>query len=133
VYEKRAVPKPAPENEIIKIPDDFFITNINDIYINAEDYLGKTIRYQGVYAEEQIPELNRTLRYVYRYGPGCCGNDGNVGFEVVYDGDKYPNPDDWVEVTGILESYTEHGADFLRLQVCRIDVLPERGEEFVVR
>jgi uncharacterized membrane protein YcgQ (UPF0703/DUF1980 family) len=119
---KREVPDPAPESEIVTIPENIFIADVNDIYANAEEYLGKTLRYSGVYAEEFLPDINRTLSYVYRYGPGCCSNDGNVGFEIVYDGGEYPNPDDWVEVTGIIEEYAEEGINFLRLRVCGIEI-----------
>jgi len=117
-------------SEIIEITEKMFIAQVNDIYLNADDYLGKPIKYQGVFESYFHQAKDNTYCYIFRYGPGCCGDDGNVGFEVVYDG-EYPQAYDWVEVLGVLESYEEFGTTFLRLRAVDLITLPQRGQENV--
>ncbi|MDR1135209.1 MAG: DUF1980 domain-containing protein [Clostridiales Family XIII bacterium] len=120
----------ASENGIIDIKEKMFATQINEIYLNAEDYLGKTLRYQGMFQYQLWPDTNVVYCYVVRNGPGCCGTDSNPGFEVVWDGDS-PKADDWVEATGVLEAYKEDGYDYLRVRLSSLDVMDVRGEETV--
>jgi zinc transport system permease protein len=120
----------ANGDEYIEIKDRLFVAQVNDIYLNAEDYLGKTIHYEGIFSAEFYSDLDATYYFVIRYGPGCCGTDANPGFEVAWDG-EYPAPDEWVSVTGALESYQEDGYDYLRIRLSEIEVMDERGEEYV--
>lgn len=124
--------KAGNASEIIEIKDKMFIAQVNDIYLNAADYLGKKIKYEGVFDIDFWEGENLTYYYVIRYGPGCCGDDGNVGFEIVWDGDL-PDKNDWVEVIGILEEYKENGWLYLRLRVSSLTVLETRGEEYVTQ
>lgn len=124
-----APPAPA-DSDVIKIKEKMFIAQTNDIYINAEDYLGKTIKYEGIFNSFYNDANDTTYYYVIRYGPGCCGFDANAGFEVVWSGD-YPNNNDWVEVVGILEEFEEDGNKYLRLDLSSLTVLDTRGEEYV--
>lgn len=65
--------------KVIEIKEKLFIAQTNDIYINSKDYLGKTIKYEGlinIYEDE----TGRKFYYVIRYAPGCCGYDGSAGF-----------------------------------------------------
>ena len=78
----------------------------------------------------EAEELAEKYYSVIRYGPGCCGTDGNAGFEVKWDG-EYPNQNDWVEVMGILEEYEENGYHYLRIAIDSLTVLPVRGAETV--
>lgn len=107
-----------------------FIAQTNDIYINPEDYLGKTIKYEGMFQSGYLEETDTTYYYVIRYGPGCCGYDANAGFEVAWDG-GYPEADDWVEIVGVLEQYEEDGYEYLRLNLSSLRVLETRGAEYV--
>ena len=123
----------APEGrEIVEIREKMFMTQINDIYINADDFLGKTIKYQGKYIEEAYEGMPRAYQYVYRDSPGCCGADGRAGFEIAWDQAK-PRNNDWVEIVGTLERYEEIGMQFLRIQAASLTVLEERGMEFVTQ
>ena len=118
------------KSDVIEITEKMFTEQVNDVYLNAEDYLGKTITYEGIFDIDYGPYTNNSYYYVIRYGPGCCGDDGYVGFEVQWDG-EYPEQDDWVEVTGVLEVYEEGGYKYLYLKVTSINVLETRGLEFV--
>lgn len=118
----------SDESEIVYITEKMFVSLNNDIYINPEEYVGKTIRYEGMYIFYEGEDY--TYHYVIRYGPGCCGTDADCGFEVVWDG-EWPQYDDWVEITGVLEEYEEDDCKYLRINLTDLKVLEERGAEYV--
>jgi hypothetical protein len=117
-------------DDVIEIGEKMFVGQINDIYSNPEDYLGKTIRYEGLYTYYSNNYDDTRYDCVIRYGPGCCGNDGEVGLEIAWPGDM-PVENDWVEVTGVVENYEENGWQYLRLRADSLKVLPIRGKEQV--
>lgn len=120
----------VPEGDLVEINERLFIAQSNDIYLNTEDYLKKTIKYEGLFKTEYWEEVDTTYGYVIRYGPGCCGYDGEAGFEIVWDG-EWPNEDDWCEVIGTPEIYEEDGIEYLRLRLSALNVLEKRGAEYV--
>jgi uncharacterized membrane protein YcgQ (UPF0703/DUF1980 family) len=127
------------DEKIIEIKEKLFIAQTNDVYLNAEDYLGKTIKLQGLFKKAQYETREAPYCFVLRYGPGCCGYDGNAGFEVAWlrqgggAGHEYPEEDDWVEAVGSLKSYTEDGYPYLYIELESLTVLEERGAEFVTQ
>jgi uncharacterized membrane protein YcgQ (UPF0703/DUF1980 family) len=121
---------------VVEIKEKMFIAQANDVYLNAEDYLGKTIRLEGLFKTEVYDGVPRC--FVLRYGPGCCGYDGNAGFEVAWDGElssdrPYPLLDDWVKAEGQLKYYEEDGYPYLYIALSSLDILEERGAEFVTQ
>ena len=128
-----------PDGVDVVIREKLFIGQVNDIYRNRKEYLGKTIRLEGLFRSGEVGE--RTYCFVIRKGPGCCGDDGQVGFEVYWDqpgtastgGQKkaYPKIDDWVEAQGELRRYEEDGRSYLYLALQDLQVLEKRGAEFV--
>lgn len=134
IKDDKADSKTAPKGDsVIEIPEDYFLTQVNDIYTNAEDYLGRTLKYQGIFEKSTYGEGDNQeqIMYVFRNSPGCCGNDGTAGFEVLWDGD-IPKQESWVEVEGVLQTYEDtDGNKFLQLKVDSLNVLKERGKEFV--
>lgn len=119
--------------DVIDITEKMYVTYINDIYTNPDDYLGKTIQIEGMFAKEYYDETDTTYYYVYRTGPGCCGNDGSMcGFEFTYDG-QMPADNDWIQVIGTLCSYEEGGLSYLTLDASSVTVMTERGAETVYR
>lgn len=128
--------KNDPNQEVIYIREKMFVAQTNDIYLNAQDYLGKKIKYEGMFKEYTDPRTNITYYSVIRYGPGCCGTDMNCGFEVIWlDGEaEYPEDDAWVEVEGVLGFVEgENGYKFLRLDMTSLKVLEKRGLETVLQ
>ncbi|GHV88035.1 hypothetical protein AGMMS50267_03950 [Spirochaetia bacterium] len=124
--------------KIIEIKEKMFIAQVNDVYLNQEDYLGKTIKLEGLFKAEQYDENAPPYCFVLRYGPGCCGSDGNAGFEVAWNKETaavkaYPNVDDWVEAVGILQTYEEGGGAYLYLALSELTVLDKRGAEYVAQ
>ncbi len=118
------------DSDIIEIKEKMFIAQTNDIYFNPVDYLGKTIKYEGIFNVHEVPETDTRYYSVIRYGPGCCGVDAYAGFEVIWDKD-YPEQEDWVEAVGVLKEYEENGYQYLRLELTSLTVLSTRGEEYV--
>ena len=121
-----------PSGGLVVIKEKLFIAQTNDIYFNAEDYLGKTIKYEGIFDIYADPETGNAYYSVIRYGPGCCGVDANAGFEVMWDQD-YPERNDWVEAVGVLEEFEENGFMYLRLALTSLTVLDTRGAEYVAQ
>jgi len=128
---------PVSDKGVIEIKEKMFISQVNDVYLNPDDYLGKTIKLEGLFKMNQ--DYDKSYCFVLRYGPGCCGYDGNVGFEVSWNKDKekekpYPGEDSWVEATGELKTYEEDGYNkFLYLDLVSLNVLNKRGQETVMQ
>jgi zinc transport system permease protein len=130
-----AVCSAASADNILEIREKMFVEQTNDVYLNPDEYMGRTIRLEGMFGIVEMEDGEPPCYYVYRFGPGCCGYDANAGFEVVWDsnnkGGTYPNDDDWTEATGVLESYEYDGEQFLRLALSSLIVKTERGKERV--
>jgi zinc transport system permease protein len=119
-------------DDVIEITEKMFIAQTNDMYINPTDYIGKTVKYEGIFNIFEEPSTGKTYYSVIRYGPGCCGYDANAGFEVIWD-KKYPKQNDWVEVIGILDDYDENGQQYLQVKLTSLNTLTKRGAETVLQ
>ncbi|MDF2653991.1 MAG: hypothetical protein K0R19_465, partial [Bacillota bacterium] len=115
----------------VDITEKMYVAYINDIYVNTPDYIGQNIRIQGMFQSYTDENTGLTYYYVYRVGPGCCGNDGSMcGFEFTWSGDL-PQNNDWIEVIGSLRTYEEDGWTYLTLDASSVTVMKERGAENV--
>jgi zinc transport system permease protein len=115
----------------IEIKEKMFIAQTNDVYLNPDEYMGKTIKLEGLFKREQY--MGEDHCFVLRYGPGCCGSDGNAGFEVAWDdaGLPYPHEDAWVSAQGVLKMYNEDGFPYMYIALQELTQLEKRGAEFV--
>lgn len=119
------------EEKIIEIREKMFIGQIEDIYYNFEDYNGKLIQVEGMYSVvEPVEENQEKVHFVFRNAPGCCGYDGWAGFLLNYEG-EYPEFNDWIKVIGTPEIVKDGIYEDLYLNVISIEVMDERGLEFV--
>ncbi|MGI6004173.1 MAG: hypothetical protein ACOX88_01960 [Christensenellales bacterium] len=123
-------PDSARSDDILEIKEKMFIAQTNDIYLNPEDYLGRTIKYEGIFGSFKDEVTGAVYYYVIRYGPGCCAYDSNAGFEIAWSGD-YPKENDWVEAIGVLEQHEDDGIPYLVLNLSSLTVLDTRGQEYV--
>ena len=127
----------AAAKNVVEINEKMFIAQVNDVYLNADEYLGKTIKLEGIFKREQYFDAEDPYFFVIRYGPGCCGYDGNVGFEIKWDKHNmqpYPADESWVEATGELKFYEENGySKYLYLDLSSLAVLNRRGAEVVLQ
>jgi len=127
-----------PEEAIkadVTIGDKMFIAQTDDIYFNANDFIGKTIKLEGMFNNLAGPD-DPPFYTVTRFGPGCCGNDGSIGFVVAWDEDAGfvgPENNDWVEAIGMLEWYEMFGERYLRLNLLSLEVLDVRGIDTVMQ
>jgi zinc transport system permease protein len=124
------------DNGIFVITEKMFIAQVNDVYLNVDDYLGRTIKLEGIFKSERYYGDTEPYFFVIRYGPGCCGTDGNAGFEVKWDKNKtqpYPAAESWVEATGVLKMEEEDNAQYLYIDLSSLDVLSRRGAETVLQ
>ncbi len=121
---------------IIEIREKLFIASVNDVYLNADYYLGKTIRLEGIFETSEVDtsEGRKIFHYVIRRGPGCCWNDTKAGFEVIWDKNEYPLHGAWVRATGVVEEYFGGRSKtilFLRIRLTALETLDVRGAEYV--
>ncbi len=120
-----------PSDIDVDITEKMYVAYINEIYVNTDDYIGKMIRIQGMFQAYTDENTGNIYYYVYRTGPGCCGNDGAMcGFEFTWDGD-IPKDNDWIEVVGCLRTYEEDGWTYLTLDAKSVTVMDVRGAETV--
>lgn len=118
----------ADTSNMIEITDNFFIQQTNDVYLNLNDYIGKTIKIEGLIYSYQ--DTNGDICYaVVRNTPGCCGSDGLAGLDIRYNED-YPEEDTWVEVIGVVSSDTMYGSEIPAIQVSSIKT-KDKGTTFV--
>ncbi len=131
VEEKWAPPEiEIPAGSILEIKDKLFLTQINDIYFNYESYKDKTIIVEGMFTYFVSYLDDSEVPAVFRFGPGCCGNDGWGGFLLDWKG-TYPEDNDWIKVTGKPVIKTTGGYQDLFLEVMSIEIKAERGNEYV--
>jgi uncharacterized membrane protein YcgQ (UPF0703/DUF1980 family) len=122
--------KPAMGYDL-EIKEKMFIAQVTDIELNASSYEGKVVKVEGMYFGYFDSYSDRDYNYVQRRSPGCCGNDGIVGFEFVFEGDM-PENNDWIEVIGKVELFTVEDRERVRLHAEKLTVKDERGAEFVI-
>ena len=128
IIRKSAQKAKADTSNMLEITDNFFIEQTNDLYINMNDYVGKTIKIAGlIYSYKD--SNGDTCYAVVRNTPGCCGADGLAGVDIRYYED-YPKDDTWVEVIGVLEKDTISGTEIPALQVASMEI-KEKGTTFV--
>jgi len=114
--------------DVMEITDRAFIMQVDNIYTNSHLYLGRMIRYEGIF--ETVNWHGAPSHIVFRNAPGCCGDDGVVGFEVYLDGAEPFADNAWVAITGELEEHAGASGG-IRLRITSIEELDERGMEFV--
>jgi len=115
----------ADDGDVIMIGERFFANQMQEIFLNHQQYLGSTLQFEGMFR-------TMTTRYgdeffmVYRYAIGCCGEE-IMGLEI--DMSEFtPFVDNaWVEVNGVLD--IDQG--FLVLRTISIVEMDERGAELV--
>ncbi len=120
----------ASAGGVVEIGEKLFIQQCNDLYANPGDYEDKLVRIEGLC---DVWEQDGETHYaVYRRTPGCCGDDGVMGFYIDYDGEARPQLGDWIAVTAKVKSgKDESGYTTVELVASEVTVTEERGAEYV--
>ena len=118
----------ADNKNIVEISDKYFIQATNDVYYNLNEYIGKTIKMQGLIYSYQDSNGD-TCYAVVRKTPGCCGTDGLAGLDIRYNG-EYPKEETWVTVVGVMGTDTVFGDKVPAIQVTSLEET-ETGTTFV--
>lgn len=107
--------------------DKYFITQLNEIYLNTEDYLGKVIEIEG------FPLSNGQYNFVARYGPGCCSNDAIAYLEYEYDTYlELIDEKDWIKIVGeICKGKDENGSEYIYIDASSVEKKDTRGVDTV--
>jgi hypothetical protein len=119
-----------------------FITQIHAINLNYREYVGRTVRVEGMFRHFEW-EGNH-MYFVIRNTPGCCGDDGEIGFMLSWnphyegfdDGSDlrmFPNRNAWIQAEGVLSYFGTFGHPMLYIALSELNVLERRGAEFVTR
>ena len=120
-----AQPKDTDADIVMK--DDYFIEQLNDIYYNTDEYLGKTIKIEG------FPMVSKEYKFVARFGPGCCVGDGYAYIEYTYDKElELVDEEDWIRVIGVLKKGKMGVAEYVYIEATSVEKLEERGNDTVL-
>ena len=93
--------------------------------LEPEDYLGKTIRMDGVFSYYSDPRTERTYyTCIIQDATACCAQ--GIEFEWAGDHvypDDFPEIDAEIEVTGTFTSYEEDGMEFYTVAEADLDTI----------
>ena len=129
VEELKEKEKKNRENkEVVNIEEKVYLSQMTDVYMNTSDYVGRRISWEGYVLPDQIDE--GVTGAVVRNTPGCCGDDGLTGFYIQWAG-AMPAENDWVRVTGVLTVRAAEDNMYFLVEAEEIEVMGERGLEFV--
>lgn len=113
----------------VPVYDTFYMTQINDWFINFNEYEGKTVSIEGYYMKFN------GYNFIGRSGPTCpyC-TGGYVNFEFQTDEDisSLKHLSSWIEIKGILrkgksELTNGKSAPFYYIEALELKVLPHAG------
>ncbi|MDR0197884.1 MAG: hypothetical protein LBI36_06685 [Oscillospiraceae bacterium] len=98
---------------------------INEIMANPGDYIGKTVKINGPYANEYYDKTDLYYHYVVIEGDGACCIQW---LEFIRNGDHafpedYPPQQEKIQVTGVFGSYDELGVTYYYLAADDMTVL----------
>jgi hypothetical protein len=113
----------------ITVGDDYYATQINDWYVNFDQYKGKTVEIEGYYIADYLPYL-----FVGRFGPTCPYCQGAyVCFEFYTKEDlsHLVSGKDWIKVKGILREDKDESGTFNYIEVMSIEKMDQVGKDTV--
>lgn len=117
---------PVNDNTHITIQDDTFVTQMEDIFVNLDDYIGKTVTFEGFVMPTDEEESQYGITRFYEQDHGDHSHTLLVGLVCSYDG-TWPAQDTWVEVTVTIDK-TNSDSDPTPIGIIQeLTVKEERG------
>ena len=122
-----------PAKEIV-IGEKQYLTKINYIYNNIDQFLESTIIIEGMYGQYTSWDGTFTSPMVYRNGPAEHGDDQYGGFCLVNINESLYTLNSWIKVEGkpFMYDHTDTEGEiqhFMFLNVEKIDVLPVKDRK----
>lgn len=119
------------EKETVEINEKFFIQQCMNVYLNPEDFQDKLLKIEGLC--EVWDDNGETHYLVYRNTPGCCGNDGTIGFMFLYKGEEKLASKNWISVTASVNiGKNPFGQKSITLDATEVIIKEKHGAEFVM-
>lgn len=130
--------------EIIKIMENVYVDYINEIYLDSNNYVGKTIEIEGMFNVEKddngknhmyVYRLTDINEHVHEHDEEHIDGDEEehtvemevmMGFEFDYNG-NLPQKNDWIKVVGELK---EIDGDLI-ISADSVEIMEDRGLEKV--
>lgn len=119
------------QNIDLIIGDKFFETQINDIYINTTQYLGKTIEIEGLYYKDPY---GYTIVGRYSNANLCQYCQGFPNLEYEWNGNQTPplvNDVTWIKLKGTLTRGEDDYGEYYYIAANSLEVMNERGIDTV--
>lgn len=112
------------QDDINVVTDDTFVSTIDGIYHNLEDYQGKIYEIEGVYASgDSTPYLYRTI----------VSNDNEVTLSIPLQYLQKEIPDNsWTKIYGIVSTAEIDGETVPVLEVVAAEVTGEQGNDTLI-
>lgn len=109
--------------DLTQLSSTFVYSEVYDMMVKPENYIGKTIRMTGafnVYEDEETGKIYYSC--IISDATACC----QQGIEFELKGkhkypDDYPKQDEEITVTGEFEIYKEEGEDYCRLKNAKME------------
>ena len=114
----------------IVIGDNYFDTQITDIYVNFDQYEGKVVEIEGFYL------VNAPYTFIGRYSEANLCAYCPVGysyFEYEWHGDynfSFTEEKEWLKIIGTIKKGND-GEEYYYIDVLSLEVMNERGQETV--
>ena len=120
--------KVSMNNIDVVIGDENFISDMDNIFVNLDNYVGKTMKVEG-FVGGVIGNEFKVLR-LYDMTHDDHSHEVTVGINVVYDG-EIPAEDTWVEVTGVITKEVIDGKSQPVIKVQRLEKKFTHGQKKV--
>lgn len=113
----------------ITIKDDTFITQMDEVFINIYDYIGKTMKVEGIV--KNVLGKNFAVVRLYDMQHEDHSHEVTVGIDAEYDG-EVPAEDSWVEIIGVIDKQVRDEKDRPVLKVKSLEKKFTWGQAKVV-
>lgn len=113
----------------IIIKDDTFITQMDEVFINIYNYVGKTMKVEGIV--KNVSGNKFTLVRLYDMQHEDHSHEVTVGIDAEYDGEVLVE-DSWVEISGVIDKQFKDEKDRPVLKVKSLEKKFTWGQAKVV-